>query len=111
MKCLLEQPSSYTCEGKEDTKVEAKEDVEAVSAETTELASEEVLTERSEDDAVISEGSGEDVEVASEEVTEKRSQGTINRGSVIDVDAKSEDEFEVDCVYSVMNKRSVVVIQ
>lgn len=59
MKCLLEQPSSETCEGKEDTKVEAKEDVEAVSVETTELASEEVLTERSEEDA----------EVVSKEVT------------------------------------------
>ena len=53
MKCLPEQPSSYTCEGKEDTKVEAKEDVEAVSLETTELASEEVLTEWSEEDAEV----------------------------------------------------------
>ena len=58
MKCLLEQRSSNTCEGKEDTKVEAKEDVEAVSVET-ELASEELLTERSEEDA----------EVVSKEVT------------------------------------------
>ena len=59
MKCLLEQPSSDTCEEKEDTKVEAKEDVEAVLVETTELASEEVWTERSEEDA----------EVVSKEVT------------------------------------------
>lgn len=56
---MLEQPSSDTCEEKEDTKVEAKENAGAVSVETTELASEEVLTERSEEDA----------EVVSKEVT------------------------------------------
>lgn len=98
---MLEKPSLNA--GKE--KDETDEEVQVVSEEATELETKEV----------ISEGSGEDVEVASEEVTEqptkKRSQGTINRGSVKDVEAKSEDEFEVDGGYSAMNTRTVVVIK
>ena len=98
---MLEQPSSNA--GKE--KDETEEEAEVFSEEVTELEIKEV----------ISEGCGGDVEVASEEVTEqpteKRSQGTTTRGSVKDVEAKSEDEFEVDSSYSVMNTRSVVVIK
>ena len=98
---MLEQPSSNA--GKE--KDETEEEAEVFSEEVTELEIKEV----------ISEGCGGDVEVASEEVTEqpteKRLQGTTTRGSVKDVEAKSEDEFEVDGGYSAMNTRSVVVIK
>ena len=97
---MLEQPSSNAGKEKDET-----EEAEVFSEEVMELEIKEV----------ISEGCGGDVEVASEEVTEqpteKRSQGTITRGSVKDVEAKSEDEFEVDGSYSVMNTRSVVVIK
>ena len=48
------------CEGKEEVKVEAKENVEAVSLEATELTFEEMIIERSEEDA----------EAGSKEVTE-----------------------------------------
>lgn len=97
---MLEKPSLNA--GKE--KDETDKETQVVSEEATELETKEV----------ISEGSGEDaVKVASEEVTEqpteKRSQGTTNRGSVKDVEAKSEDEFEVDGGYGAMNTRSVVV--
>ena len=98
---MLEQPSSNV--GKE--KDETDEEADVVSAEATELETKEV----------ISKGSREDAEVASEEATEqpteKRSQGTINRGSVKDVEGKSEDEFEVDGGYNAINTRSVVVIE
>ena len=98
---MLEQPSSNA--GKE--KDETDEEADVVSEEATELETKEV----------ISEGSGEDAEVASKEVTEqpteKRSQGTINSGSVKDVEGKSEDEFEVDGGYNAMDTRSGVIIK